>query len=554
MKKKLFAGFYLALIFIGSLFLVFEKGSVIYPALISVSVYAVLFGILMVLTARWLFSVIITSTLFIIIKFLNQLKVHYYKEQLFFSDINIMTDTSNMGTLGHYWLASVALVGLLILLVINGVISWRLVKPSKSKITRVIGVVLIVAGYFSINFTSSHYYDRWSQTLPKGRGTVTNIIMSAQNASYQSPEFAGSADYFVKKAAAISLENNVVSEKPDIVLLLQESTVDPHIYDLPEGTKLPNLFMFQQDNGVSAHSQMRVQTFGGGTWLSEFSALTGLNSDDFGAQKSGVFYFIVDHLKNSLFKEMKANGYYTVVLTPFNKGAYHSGHAYETLGVDRIIQPQELGYPGKLQDNLWTISTDDMLKYVKEILAQETDKPVFIFSLTMYEHGPYKESHSDDYGIKDKIKNPDAAGEFSHYMDKIATSDASIRNFADFIEKRERPLMFLYFGDHQPGISLNQYNSSFSSPAYLTQFTLRDNLKSGTVIKTGQLTDISFLGGILLERANLKISPFYEANIKMRHLCDGKLNDCEDQKLLDSYRNYVYGTLEAANANKGDMQ
>lgn len=194
-----------------------------------------------------------------------------------------------------------------------------------------------------------------------------------------------------------------------------------------------------------------------------------------------------------------------------------------------------------------------MLKYVKEILAKETDKPVFIFSLTMYEHGPYKESHSDDYGIKDKIKNSDAAGEFSHYMDKIVTSDASIRDFAEFIEKRKRPLMFLYFGDHQPGISLNQYNSSFSSPAYLTQFTLRDNLKSGTAITTGQLTDISFLGGILLERANLNISPFYEANIKMRHLCDGKLNDCEDQKLLDSYRNYVYGTLEAANANKGDM-
>ncbi len=173
-----------------------------------------------------------------------------------------MTDTSNMGTLGHYWLAGVALVGLLILLVINGVISWRLLKPSKSKMTRVIGVVLIVAGYFGINFTSSHYYDRWSQTLPKGRGTVTNIIMSAQNASYQSPEFAGSADYFMEKAAAISLENNAASEKPDIVLLLQESTVDPHIYDLPEGTKIPDLFMFQQDSGVSAHSQMRVQTLG----------------------------------------------------------------------------------------------------------------------------------------------------------------------------------------------------------------------------------------------------------------------------------------------------
>ncbi|MEQ4713818.1 LTA synthase family protein [Providencia alcalifaciens] len=546
MKKKLFAGFYLALIFIGSLFLVFEKGSVIYPALISISVYAALFGVLMVLTARWLFSVVITSTLFIIIKFLNQLKVHYYKEQLFFTDINIMTDTSNMGTLGHYWLAGVALVALVILLVVNGVISWRLVSSSKSLTSRIVGLILVVAGYFGASFTSDHYYDRWSQTLPKGRGTVTNIIMSAKNSSYQSPQFAGSADYFIEKAATVTLENTTPSEKPDIVLLLQESTVNPNIYDLPAGTKLPELFMFQQDEGVAASSQMRVQTFGGGTWLSEFSALTGLNSDDFGAQKSGVFYFIVDNLKNSLLKEMKANGYYTVVLTPFNKGAYHSGHAYETLGVDRIIQPQELGYPGKLQDNLWTISTEDMLKYVKEILAKETDKPVFIFSLTMYEHGPYKESHSDDYGIKDKIKQADAAGEFSHYMEKIIASDASIRDFASFIEKRDRPLMFLYFGDHQPGISLNQYNSPLSSPAYLTQFTLRDNLKSGTHIEIGPLTDISFLGGILLERANLKVSPFYEANIKMRHLCEGKLNDCEDQKLLDSYRNYIYRTLKSA--------
>jgi hypothetical protein len=102
-------------------------------------------------------------------------------------------------------------------------------------------------------------------------------------------------------------------------------------------------------------------------------------------------------------------------------------------------------------------------------------------------------------------------------MEKIAHSDDAIRDFVSFMEKRQRPLMFLYFGDHQPGISLDKYKSTLSSPAYATQFTLRDNLKEGTAIKTGELTDISFLGGMLLERANLKVSPFYEANIKMRH-------------------------------------
>ncbi|EFB70693.1 LTA synthase family protein [Providencia rustigianii] len=547
MNKKIIASIYLALIFIGSLFLVFEKSSVIYPALISVSVFAIIFGVLFTLTARWLFSVIVTSTLFIIIKIFNQLKVHYYKEQLFFTDINLMTDTSNLGTLGHYWLAGLAVIGLFIVLIINGIISWRLSTPCKRWISRVVSILMVVAGYFGADWASAHYYDRWSQTLPKGRGTVTNLVMSANNAKYKSPHFVGDSSYFEKKAADVVLNNQGESEKPDIVLLLQESSVDPKVYDLPEGVKLPELFMFQQDANVVAHSPMRVQTFGGGTWLSEFSALTGLNSDDFGSQKSGVFYFVVDHLNHGLFKEMKANGYYTVVLTPFNKGAYHSGHAYETLGVDRIIQPQELGYPGKLQDNLWTISTEDMLKYVKEILEKETDKPVFIFSLTMYEHGPYKEGHSDDYGIKDKLDNKEAAGEFSHYMEKIVHSDASIRDFVSFMEKRQRPLMFLYFGDHQPGISLNQYKSTFPTPAYLTQFTLRDNLKAATPINVGELTDISFLGGILLERANLKISPFYEANIKMRHLCDGKLNDCEDKQLLDGYRHYIYNVLNVAN-------
>ncbi|WP_336194400.1 LTA synthase family protein [Providencia stuartii] len=546
MKKRIFSAVYLMLIFIASLFLVFEKSGVIYPALVSISVYAVIFGVLYLITARWLFSAIVTSTLFIIVKFLNQLKVHYYKEQLFYSDINIMTDTSNMGTLSHYWLAGVALIGLLILLVINGILSWRLVRPAKSFSWRLLGILLGIGGYFGASLAASHYYNEWTETLPKGRGTVTNLVMSAKNSVYQSPQIKGSSDYFLQQAASVTLPNSDITEKPDILLLLQESTVNPNIYKLPEGTELPDLFMFQQDNQLTAHSAMRVQTFGGGTWLSEFAALTGLNSDDFGSQKSGVFYFIVDHLNNSLFKEMKANGYYTVVLTPFNRGAYHSGHAYQMLGVDRIIQPQELGHPGKLQDNLWTISTDDMLKYAKEILAKETDKPVFIFSLTMYEHGPYKESHSDDYGLKGKVKNADSAGEFSHYMEKIVASDKAMRDFVDFMAKRERPLMFLYFGDHQPGISLNQYQSEFANPAFITQFTLRDNLKSGNSIKTDSLTDITFLGGMLLERANLKVSPFYEANIKMRHLCNGKLDDCEDKRLLESYRHYIYQTLKVA--------
>ncbi|MBS9436758.1 LTA synthase family protein [Photorhabdus noenieputensis] len=546
MKKKIISGVYLGLLFIATLILVFEKSEDIYPALIAVGVFGVIFGLVFSVSARLLFSAAFTGTLFIIFKFLNQIKVHYYKEQLMFSDLNLMLDPANQETLRHYWLAGLGVVAMFIWLMFNMTLSWKKSSPRRGFKWRTVGLVLAAFCTWEVSATANAFREQWESSLPKGRGTVTNMVMSAKNAKYHAPQFGQSSDYFLQQAKNVVLPVPQSAIKPDVVMLLQESTVTPHIYQLPDDIRLPNLYMFQRDSGVSAQSPMRVQTFGGGTWLSEFSALTGLNTDDFGSRKNAVFYFIVDHLKYSLFREMKQNGYYTVVLTPFNKSSYHSGHAYQTLGVDRIIQPQELGYPASLDKNLWTISTQEMLGYAKEILAQETDKPLFIFSLTMYEHGPYDEDHADDYGLTGHVKNSQAVGKFSHYIEKIKTSDPAIKDFSEFVAKREKPTMFLYFGDHQPNISLNQYNGVFSNPSHITQFTMRDNLQQGEAIQTDELTDISFLGGMIMERAKLDASPFYRANMTMRHLCRGALDDCQDKALVESYKHYIYQQLDVA--------
>lgn len=543
--KKLLGSAYLALILIGSLFIVFEKTSLIYTVLLSVSAYFILFSLFFILSGRILFSIITTGTLFLITKFINQLKVHYYKETLMFSDFDLAFDSSNLGTLGHYWEAGVALIAMLIWLLINMLIAWRFSKKSRLTL-RVSSLLLMVVGVITIHFTVEKWQVEWEGTLPGGRGTVTNLIMSGYQTTYHPPYFKESADYFLEKANKTALPETQTEIKPDIIILLQESTVNPSIYQFNKDLALPDLFMFQKDEGVSAQSPLRVQTFGGGTWLSEFSILTGLNTDDFGARKNSVFYFVVDNLNESLFRQLKAEGYYTVLLTPFNRSAYHAGYAYEQMGVDEIIQPQELGYPGHLEENLWKISTQDMLGYIEEVLKKRTDKPLFIFSLTMYEHGPYDESHTDDYQITGQTESSNAPGKFSHYMEKIITSDPAIKDFSNFVAQREKPTMFLYFGDHQPNIELNNYQSLFTNPAHITQFTLRDNLTQGASLSTGELTDISFLGGMILERARLPLSPFYKANIQMRHLCEGKLNDCEDEKLINSYKNYIYDKLKVA--------
>ena len=58
--------------------------------------------------------------------------------------------------------------------------------------------------------------------------------------------------------------------------------------------------------------------------------------------------------------------------------------------------------------------------------------------------------------------------------------------------------------------------------------------------------DITYLGAIVLEAAGLPLDPLFDANRRMRRLCDGRLTDCPDQALTNSYRAHLYRDLVAA--------
>ncbi|MCI5850275.1 MAG: hypothetical protein MR009_01800 [Sutterellaceae bacterium] len=86
---------------------------------------------------------------------------------------------------------------------------------------------------------------------------------------------------------------------------------------------------------------------------------------------------MVGRLRHSLFREFRRNGYETIVLTSFNPSAYHSGEAYRALGAERTVRPQDLGYPASRTENIWNISTSEMLAYARELLDEPYDRPRF---------------------------------------------------------------------------------------------------------------------------------------------------------------------------------
>ena len=109
----------------------------------------------------------------------------------------------------------------------------------------------------------------------------------------------------------------------------------------------------------------------------------------------------------------------------------------------------------------------------------------------------------------------------------------------DYLNHGETPYVFGYFGDHQVAFDnqLPPKKGNFANPDYVTQFVVRTNRKTDFVQQQDFL-DLAFVGGVLLDVAGLPPKDdFMRANIAMRQLSQGKL---EEQRMWISecYRNY----------------
>jgi len=498
------------------------------------------------LTGQLMRAATFSSTVVIIIHLFARMKAHYYKDDLVASDFYVIADSNNWGTLLHYPMAGVAIT-LFVFILLASFFSHRKGISSCAGYRAGSIVFAVIYGILFLSIRNdAQASNAWVASLPNGQGTFANLVFSSNIYNYKPPIFEGGDTIFLEQSSHLVQRQQPRFQHPDIVVMLQESTVNPALFELPNA-HIPELEMFKHGPFTQAQGLLRVHTYGGGTWRSEFDLFSGLNNMDFGAARSSVFYTVTPHLHTSLAKVLKQNGYYTVVLSPFNKSAYHAFPAYQDFGVDEMLQPQDLGYPRDSLENLWDIESSEMMEYAKKILKTRTSKPIFLFLLTMKEHGPYEVNTELRYGLEKATPDIALAHRLSDFFHRLEVLSKATEEFSDYLMNRSRPTIFFYFGDHQPGLESEQvkYATKLPDPEYLTQFVLRDNMKPKINMEF-EVFDLSLAGALILDRANLSPGPLFSANINMNRLSQGRLQDYPDKGLLNSYKHYIYHTLAAA--------
>ena len=529
----------------------------------AIALFILLFSSMFAITGQWQRGLNFASVLFVVLMLFHRMKIHYYKQPLLISDFWLVTDWRNWETLLHYKGAIFGVLGLLGLLG-YAVFGWSDVESASTGF-RVFAAIL-AATSFGLIWHYSKDPDAtkvWLDSLPDdGRDVFLNLPMSCRGVFFKVPEFEGNSQKFKEKMTALlneKAESKTESaekpdaEKPDIVVCLQESTLNPHQFDFDAET-IPPFSMFNKQEDTAFVSPLRVHTVGGATWKSEFAFLAGVPSTDFGALASGVFYSVVPHLQTGFIKNLREQGYFCVALSPFTKGNYNAKPAYDHFGFDLMLQPQDLGYPASISKNLWHISSEEMMYYTKLILQKQhpslenVQQPMFVYVLTMKEHGPYNTNMPNHFNLASKRLGGKAISCLNDYIDRIDSLNEAIEGLNDYLKSRETPYVFGYFGDHQVAFDnqLPPKKGNFANPDYVTQFVVRTNRKTDFVQQQDFL-DLAFVGGVLLDVAGLSPKDdFMRANIAMRQLSQGKLEDAEDMDLVNSYLNYLYQDLKIA--------
>ncbi|MEZ5803354.1 MAG: sulfatase-like hydrolase/transferase [Rhizobiaceae bacterium] len=329
-----------------------------------------------------------------------------------------------------------------------------------------------------------------------------------------------------------------MSNQPDIFIVLSESATNPENFpQLKVGDLFKHAFLSQDGK----FHPMYVETFGGGTWVSNLSVMSGLSTADFGVQAPYVTTVLEGKVHGALPEVLAGCGYRTVEITPVNHNFVNEGPFMESIGFQNVLDSKDI------HATLYAHRDEFYFKAAEAFIEEHHRKgggPLLLSLKTMFPHSPYNEPLVSENKLPFVKFGGDAATD--EYMNRMLTGQHDFQRYLEAIRSMttERGSVVLEYGDHQSYITKNLVDEQFGgnslqdlrSIAYKTYFTVHSfnydvDMKA---FGDGPL-DVGFLGAALIEGAHLPLSPMYRELIALKDLCQGRFHDCKDRAAVDRH-------------------
>jgi hypothetical protein len=504
---------------------------------VSISVF------LLVFSKRILFAAFATAALVTLLQAVSSIKIRTMDMALHSYDFFLYLNWQTMVFLwSDYRRYLVWAMGILALVGIVAVLVWRLDKTRCPRLWSSMTLAFALAAVAGL--TAPAYAQRRPGQI-FGKHPISNFYLSFGETFHvlMTRQFVEAAPRTQLPAFAVMPPCSPSSQpRPTVLLIHQESLVPPGLFaGLSYDHGLDSFFV--GDDQIL--HRLGVETYGGGSWLSDFSLFNGISTRPFGEMRSFLHVFMRNKLKETLPQIFTACGYRSVLFFPLGENFIALGKFFRAIGFETILDQAGQNAPSSRERDRF------YFKGVIEVMERKfkaSDSPLFIYVQTMAAHGPYDFKYMPEEAVSGG--GPGTAADMDEFLRRLAMAKRDGDLFIAEIKHRfpDRRFLIVRYGDHQPTATrpfLNLAGDSVVNPetapaGFVTYYTFTGlNYAIETLPAFDQL-DIAFLGTVMMEAAGIPLPEAYQERQRLMALCGGRYYECKERdEILSFHRRLI---------------
>jgi len=271
---------------------------------------------------------------------------------------------------------------------------------------------------------------------------------------------------------------------PDLVMMQSESFFDVRRL---AGDIRSNVFATYDALRANAsfQGQLDVPAWGANTLRTEFAALTGLKPEMLGVHRFSPYRKFALKGVASIASFLRSQGYRTVCVHPYPASFYRRDRIFPALGFDEFVDLQSFKDAARFGPYVSDVA---VAEYVRSRLSGQQAQRLFIYVITMENHGPLHWEKTEAADVERLFTAPPAAGssDLVAYVRHIANHDAMLAHLRETLISLGRPAALCHFGDHVP-IMPSVY-AHYGTPAGETDYFMWRNaeLAASMQVVTGK--------------------------------------------------------------------
>ena len=525
-----------------------------FVAVLNLILWGVLYVILLMLTNRfWVATPVFLAVTFIV-AVIEHFKVSIRYEAILPSDLNFLkADAGNLMSFmpsGAQWTiliavaAFAAFVALFVFLNRLDARHGRLFRGSDKQSRSVNAVarlllILLPGLFFTLYSMQVSTVGSWAKGFATIMGDKPSMWDSVYDAQRNGPLVAFTrqlnpkvmvkpdnyseetmkqvAARYEKAAKKINAKRSANMTDSTVIYVLSESFSDPSRVPGLKVNKdsMPNIRKIKQN---TTSGLMLSSGYGGGTANLEYMGLSGLSMANFDSSLTSPYQQLVpsEHWTPTI-NQMWGASKNSIGLHPYESSMYSRATNYKKFGFSHfytLTGPDVISHQDKIDDSPYVSDEATYQSTLEEV--RKTKSNQFLQVITMQNHMPYHDWYKhNDFTASSTTGKPlkdDEKESIETYQKGASLTDEATAGFLSELDKLDKPVTVVFYGDHLPGIySSASADDDNSLALHQTDYFIWSNKASGTQgnkIDNAEYSSPNFFVAQAAEHMDAKVSPY----------------------------------------------